>query len=144
MGPEDCRGCGLMAPSSRLIPAILSLWPPVRGPMLNLSSIAVVVSDAKTSARWYQDKLGLEVRSREGHWITVSSKGSSVVLHLCEGNALESGNSGICFMSKDVAKDQKALEAKGVRFTQPTTKEAWGTSASFADPDGNEYWIYEE
>jgi len=113
--------------------------------MLKLSSIAIVVSDAKKSARWYQDRLGLGIRSKEGHWITVASKDSGVVLHLCEGfYPLEPGNTGICFLAKDVAKEQKALEAKGVKFTQPTTKEDWGTSAMFADPDGNEYWIYEE
>jgi catechol 2,3-dioxygenase-like lactoylglutathione lyase family enzyme len=112
--------------------------------MLKLSSMAVVVSDGKESARWYSEKLGLEVRDREGHWITVGSKDASVVIHLCEGDELEPGNTGIAFLSKDVTKEHKALEAKGVRFTRPVTKESWGTFAMFADPDGNEYWLYEE
>ncbi|MGQ0796491.1 MAG: VOC family protein [Methanobacteriota archaeon] len=112
--------------------------------MLKLSSIAIVVSDGKKAARWYEDKLGLEVRDRQGHWVTVSSKDASVVVHLCEGDELEPGNTGICFLAKDVAKEQKTLEAKGVKFTQPATKEDWGTSAMFSDPDGNEFWIYEE
>lgn len=111
---------------------------------MKLSSLAVVVSNAKKSAKWYKEKLGLEVRDREGHWITVSSKGSNAVLHLCEEfYPLEPGNSGISFISKDVAKDQKALEKKGVKFTTPTTKEDWGTYAMFADPDGNEFWLIE-
>ncbi len=111
---------------------------------MKLSSIAIVVSDAKKSAKWYKEKLGLEVRDRMGHWITVSSKASNVVLHLCEGfYPLEPGNSGISFVVKEAAKDQKALEKKGVKFTTPTTKEEWGTYAMFKDPDGNEFWLIE-
>lgn len=112
---------------------------------MKLSSIAVVVSDAKKSAKWYKEKLSLQIRDQEGHWITVSPKDSDVVFHLCEGfYPLEPGNSGISFVSKDVAKDQKALEGKGVKFTTPTTKEDWGTYAMFADPDGNEFWLVQE
>jgi len=112
---------------------------------MKLSSIAIVVSDAKKSAKWYKEKLGLQIRDQEGHWITVSPKDSTVVFHLCEGfYPLEPGNSGISFVSKDVAKDQKALEAKGVKFTTPTTKEDWGIYAMFADPDGNEFWLVQE
>ena len=113
--------------------------------MLKLSSLAIVVSDGKKAAKWYHDKLGLEIRDQHGHWITVSSKDSSVVLHLCDTfYPLEPGNSGVSFTSKDVAKEQKALEAKGVTFTTPRTKEDWGTFAMFADPDGNEFHIIEE
>lgn len=111
---------------------------------MQLSSVAVVVKDRSKSAQWYKEKLGLEVRSEHGHWITVATKDSGVVLHLCdEFYDLEPGNSGIAFTSKDVAKAQKDLEKKGVRFTQPTSKEDWGTYAMFSDPDGNEYWIIE-
>ncbi len=112
---------------------------------MNFTSVAIVVKDAKRSAKWYQEKLGFEARDAMGHWITVAPKGSAVVFHLCEEfYPLEPGNSGISFMSKDVAKDEKALRAKGVEFSQPTTKEDWGTSAAFKDPDGNEFWIIEE
>ncbi|HLE55008.1 MAG TPA: VOC family protein [Thermoplasmata archaeon] len=111
--------------------------------MLKLSSVAVVVSDAKKSAKWYHDKLGFQIRDQEGHWITVGPKGASIDIHLCAGDALEPGNTGFGFVSKDVAKEQKELEAKGVKFTVPTKHESWGTYAMFADPDGNEFWINE-
>ena len=110
--------------------------------MLNFTSAAVVVKDAKKSAKWYQEKLGFEIRSGEGHWITVAPKGSPIAFHLCEGfYPLEPGNTGFSFMSKDVAKDEKSLRAKGVEFTQPTKKEDWGTYAMFKDPDGNVFWL---
>ncbi len=111
------------------------------GSMLEFSSVAVVVSDAKKSAKWYQEKLGFDLQDSEGHWVTVGPKGSNIAIHLCEGDELEPGNTGFGFVSKDVAKEQKGLEAKGVKFTVPTKKESWGTYAMFADPDGNEFWI---
>ncbi len=112
---------------------------------MKLGSIALVVSDAKKSAKWYQEKLGFEARDKQGHWITVAPKGSELVVHLCEKfYPLEPGNSGFAFWTKDVAKDEKALRAKGVEFTEPTTKEDWGTYAMFKDPDGNEFWLMEE
>ena len=111
--------------------------------MLKLSSVAVVVSDANKSAKWYQDKVGFELRSKEGHWITVGPKGSNIDIHLCEQEEQEPGNTGLGFVSKDVAKEEKELVAKGVKFTVPTKKESWGTFAMFADPDGNEFWINE-
>lgn len=110
----------------------------------DFGSVAVVVSDGKKSAQWYKEKLGFEVRSGDGHWITVAPKGSEMVIHLCEGDELEPGNTGFAFYAKDVAKEEAALRKKGVAFTQPTKKQPWGTQAAFADPDGNEFWLIEE
>ena len=104
-------------------------------------SAAVMVSDAKATAEWFGQKLGFEA-SVKGHWVTVSPKGSSAKIHLCEGD-LEPGNTGIGFYSKDVKKDAEALKAEGVRFTRDVTTTQWGTSALFSDPDGNEYWLKE-
>ncbi len=113
-------------------------------PVMKFSSVAVVVSDAKKSAQWYKEKLGFEIRSEEGHWVTVAPKGSELVIHLCEGDELEPGNTGFGFVAGDVTKTEAELRKKGVRFTVPTKKEPWGSHAMFADPDGNEFWINEE
>jgi len=109
---------------------------------MELSSIALVVSNAKESAKWYREKLGWEVKSQEGHWVTVAPKNAPFVFHLCEKFfPLEPGITGFAFTTKELAKDVKNLEAKGVKFTQPMTKEDWGTHANFVDPDGNEWEI---
>lgn len=105
---------------------------------------AVVVSDAKKSAEWYKQKLGLEVRDNEGHWITVAPKGSSVVLHLCETTPLEQGNTGIAFFVDDLDETYREMSGKGVEFTTKPKKTEWGTYAMFKDPDGNEFWLYPE
>lgn len=103
-------------------------------------SAAVMVSDAKRSARWF-GRLGFAT-SVHGHWVTVWPKGSSAKLHLCEGR-LEPGNTGIGFYSKTVLADAKRMKAKGVKFTKEVTKEKWGSYAFFSDPDGNVFWLSE-
>ena len=112
--------------------------------MIRFASTAVVVRNGRKAAKWYTVKLGLRLKDKEGHWITVTSKGTDVLLHLCQEETPERGNTGILFLTKDVAKEEKALRKKGVRFTQPTTRESWGTYAMFRDPDGNEFWLMQE
>jgi catechol 2,3-dioxygenase-like lactoylglutathione lyase family enzyme len=112
---------------------------------MKLSSLAVVVSDAKKSAQWYKEKLGLETRSGHGHWITVAPKDSNVEIHLCEEFfPLEPGNTGIAFTVEDAKEEEEILRKRGVEFSRPTTKEDWGTYAMFKDPDGNEFWLIQE
>ena len=108
----------------------------------SIMDMAVVVSNAKKSAEWYKEKLGLEVRDNEGHWITVAPKGSSVVIHLCETTPLEQGNTGIAFYVDDLDEAYREMSSKGVEFTTKPKKTEWGTYAMFKDPDGNEFWLY--
>jgi catechol 2,3-dioxygenase-like lactoylglutathione lyase family enzyme len=108
----------------------------------SVMDVAVVVSNANKSAEWYKDKLGLEVRDREGHWVTVAPKGSNVVLHLCETTPLEQGNTGIAFYVDDLDKTYRDMSDKGVEFSTKPKKTEWGSYAMFKDPDGNEFWLY--
>lgn len=112
-----------------------------------LGDIAVVVSDAKASARWWKGKCGFEIRDNVGHWITVAPPGASVVIHLCgpdQGYPAETGNTGIGFFVDDLRKLHAAWSKKGVRFSKPPTQETASLNAMFADPDGNEYWLFED
>jgi len=112
----------------------------------SIIDVAIVVSNAQKSSEWYRDKLGLEIRSNEGHWITVAPKGSNVVLHLCEpheGN-VEPGNTGIAFRVNDLDSTYNEFSKKGVEFTVKPKKEEWGTYAMFKDPDGNVFWLMPE
>jgi catechol 2,3-dioxygenase-like lactoylglutathione lyase family enzyme len=108
-----------------------------------MTDVAIPVSDPKKSAEWYKEKLGMEIRDNEGHWVTVAPKGCGVVLHLCETEHawLEPGNTGIGFRVDDLDKTYKEMVAKGVDFSVKPTKAEWGSFAMFRDPDGNEYWI---
>jgi predicted enzyme related to lactoylglutathione lyase len=104
-------------------------------------SVALMVTDAERSAKWYADKLGFASEGT-GHWITVWPKGSTAKFHLCEGK-LEPGNTGISLYCDNVEKTAAALEKRGVKLTMPVTKKEWGTFTMVADPDGNAVWLHE-
>jgi len=110
-----------------------------------ISSVPVLVKDAKKSARWYKEKLGFE-SSVQGHWVAVWPKGSRTVIHLCErcdewGSDSPGGNTGISLKADDKKKAYQELRAKGVEFEVELTTAPWGTYAVFKDPDGNGIWI---
>jgi len=105
-------------------------------------SVAVVVSDRKKAGAWYKEKLGFVIMEEsEEHWTVVGPPGSSTGIHLCEGETLEPGNTGILLLAKDFEGTAKDLKARGVDFTQEPKTEPWGTYATFKDPDGNVFWL---
>jgi catechol 2,3-dioxygenase-like lactoylglutathione lyase family enzyme len=106
-------------------------------------TVAVMVSDARRSAKWYGEKLGFETSNEDDHWVITRPKGADWMLHLCEGK-LEPGNTGIGLYCEDVERTVADLKKKGVRFDQDYVKQDWGGSASFMDPDGNVFWLAPE
>ena len=115
--------------------------------MISLADVAVPVTNAKTSAEWWQQKLGFEVHTvgkPGGHAIMVAPPGDRFILHLCEGFApAEPGNSGIAFVTNEIDRLVQRMQAGGVKFTEPLSKESWGSMAKFEDPDGNVFWLLE-
>jgi predicted enzyme related to lactoylglutathione lyase len=110
--------------------------------MINsIGSVAVTVKNGKKALEWYTSKLGWRAYSTEGHWITVGPKGSDFVIHLCETDELEPGNTSIVLRTKDIDSEYNRLTKLGVRFPKPVAKAAWGTFAVMVDPDGNEYQL---
>jgi lactoylglutathione lyase len=132
-----------------------------------VSSVAVLVHDAKKSAEWYRDKLGFEIVWSEGHFVTVKPAGSKTLwLHLCAkcdswGDDKPGGQTGIWLecgertMRKDkktgrltpasnpddVKKTYRELKEDGVEFAKELTVTSWGAMAILKDPDGNEFEI---
>ena len=63
---------------------LIPLFPAIGFVINGLSSVAVLVDDAKKSAEWYREKLGFEVVGMEGHTVFVKPKGPQTpLLHLC-------------------------------------------------------------
>lgn len=104
-------------------------------------SIAVMVSNAKKTSKWFVDILGFE-SSSDDHWVLVWPKGSNTKIHLCEGTP-DPGNTGIAFYVKDVESLADKLKGHDVKFLKEVKKESWGTNTMVADPDGNGYWLFE-
>ncbi len=113
--------------------------------MLALADVAVTVSDAQSSAKWWKETMGFGIHAigdPNGHAIMIAPFGERFILHLCEGiEPVEGGNTGIAFMTDDIEGQVRKMEVAGVRFTEPLKIEAWGGSAKFADPDGNVFWL---
>lgn len=114
--------------------------------MIALADVAVVVSNAQASARWWKKNLGFPsfTMGGSGHALMVAPPGDRFVLHLCEGFApLEPGDTGIAFVTDDLEALVARMVKGGVAFPQPLTQEKWGKMAKFADPDGNIFWIFD-
>ena len=114
--------------------------------MIALADVAVVVSNAKASAKWWVKNLGFATYTipGAGHAVLVAPPRDRFVLHLCEGFApLEPGDTGIAFVTDEMDALLARMAQGAVRFPEPPKKEAWGTTAKFADPDGNIFWLLE-
>lgn len=124
-------------PPNRLAPSFLS--------------VAVVVSDRGRAVRWYTEALGLEHVDDMAHWQTVGRKGGRGLLHLCQVSEfdakapMEPGNTGIALtVPGEFLTSCAELERRGVVFSAPPKKEAWGWGATIRDPDGNEIYLTPE
>lgn len=114
--------------------------------MLALADVAVVVSDARKSARWWKTNLGFETFTigGTGHAVLIAPPGERFVLHLCEGFApLEPGDTGIAFITDEMDRLVSKMKKGRVKFPEPVRSEEWGRMGKFADPDGNIFWLME-
>jgi len=112
--------------------------------MIALADCAVVVTDVQKAADWWKDKLGFVVHTvgAGDHSVMVAPPGDRFVLHLCEGfEEVQSGNSGIAFVTDELEQMVRRMEGAGVEFPEPLVKSEWGGMAKFADPDGNVFWL---
>jgi catechol 2,3-dioxygenase-like lactoylglutathione lyase family enzyme len=115
--------------------------------MLAIADVAIVVSNAKASARWWAKNLGfatMTIGGGSGHAVLVAPPGDRFVLHLCEGFApLEPGDAGIAFVTDQMDRTVARMLKGAVHFPEPVREEKWGKMAKFADPDGNIFWLLE-
>jgi catechol 2,3-dioxygenase-like lactoylglutathione lyase family enzyme len=113
--------------------------------MLALADVAIVVRNAKASAKWWKRHLGFEsytIGGVRGHAVLVAPPGERFVLHLCEGFApLEPGDTGIAFVTDEIEPLMARMRRARIQFPAPLKTETWGGRAKFADPDGNVFWL---
>ncbi len=121
-----------------------------------LLNTAIVVRDQKTALDFYTKTLGFEIKTDftppgGRRYVTVAPKEQDVEMVLFEAGSsdeprlknLEPGRSGVgTFLSTDLRKDFEELKARGVKFNESEPQSyPWGSIATFADPDGNNFTL---
>ena len=107
---------------------------------------SIPVSDQDAALEFYTSKLGFTVLTDQPfgpqRWIELRIPGADtrIVLFTPSGQEDRIGTpSNVVFASDDVSATYDELSARGVPFESPPTVEDWGTFATFADPDGNQF-----
>jgi predicted enzyme related to lactoylglutathione lyase len=109
--------------------------------------ISIPVKNQDAALAFYTEKLGFKVQTDqpfgEGQrWIELSIPGadSGLALFMPPGHEDRVGGfQPISFWCDDVIATAEMLQKKGVPIVKPPKKEKWGTSAIFADLEGNQF-----
>jgi len=118
---------------------------------------ALLVRDYDEALAFYVGAMGFELREDtplgpDKRWVVVAPPGASHGLLLARAvgerqrAAVGDQAGGRVFLfleTDDLARDRAAFEARGVRFTEPTRHEPYGTVAVFEDPYGNRWDLIE-
>jgi catechol 2,3-dioxygenase-like lactoylglutathione lyase family enzyme len=117
-------------------------------PMIKaMKFVAVPTRDQQRALEFYTEKLGFRVITDQPfddaqRWIElgVGRSGTGITLFTPPGHESRIGSfTGISFVADDVKATWRELSAKGVVFIKEPVEADWGTSAIFADPDGNQF-----
>ena len=109
--------------------------------------VSIPVRDQDRALEFYTRQLGFTIMTDQPlgetqRWIELGIPGADtrIVLFTPPGQADRIGTvSNVVFVSDNVEKTAEQLSGRGVQFIQPAKKEPWGTSAIFADADGNQF-----
>lgn len=109
--------------------------------------VGIPVRDQDVALKFYTEALGFKVTTDQAfsptqRWIELMIPGADTGLALFtpEGHEDRIGTfHSISFWCDDVFATAAAMKAKGVVLVQEAKAESWGTSAVFADPDGNKF-----
>jgi predicted enzyme related to lactoylglutathione lyase len=109
----------------------------------------VFVTDLKRAVEFYQKTLGLPLQLQEEQFGYASFAPEGIRLGVArvdandpESQPLVGRHTGIGWGVADLNAAYAHLKAKGVRFTMVPTPQPWGGfMATFADPDGNVFYL---
>ena len=111
--------------------------------------VNIFVSDLKRAVAFYRDTLGLLLQFQEEGFGYASFAPEGVRFGVAqvdasdpESQTLLGRHTGIGWGVPDLKAAYEDLSAKGVRFKTAPTKQPWGGfMATFADPDGNLFYL---
>lgn len=130
----------------------------------SLTIVTLPVPDQGEALDFYTGTLGFETRADEtfemeggsGRWVTVGLPGQELEIALVnpdepyyddEARDLLTSRVGTetwwTFSTDDCQESVAALETAGVEITEEPREYPWGVEATFADPFGNEFSLFE-
>ena len=109
--------------------------------------VSIPVRDQDQAVSFYTEKLGFQILTdqpfdNQQRWIELRIPGSEtkVVLFTPPGHEDRIGSfCNVTFMTDDLDRTYQELTDRGVVFTAPPTKQAWGQFAKLQDADGNQF-----
>jgi predicted enzyme related to lactoylglutathione lyase len=115
---------------------------------MSIGYVNVFVKDLAGAVEFYQQKLGLKLELADAAHGYASFEAGPIRLGLAvagdEQPELVGRHTGVGLVTGDLVADHARLEAAGVVFTVPPTRQPWGGfMATFADPDGNVFYLDE-
>jgi len=120
-----------------------------------ITNLGLVVSNQQKSVEFYTEKVGFEIKTDVtpkggSRYVTVGPKGQDLEIQLWEiGGTTDASQKEvsrswsparsppILLRVADCRGIHQELNRRGVKFLQEPFDHPWGTSATFADPDGN-------
>ncbi|MFN3729039.1 MAG: VOC family protein [Fimbriimonadaceae bacterium] len=109
-------------------------------------TIAVSVRNLDAAIAWYRDVLGftLQYKMDDIGWAEMFTEVDRVMIGLGQSEDVKGGGMTAVFGVKDIDAARAILEGKDVRFDGPTrTIPDMVRLATFFDPDGNPYMLYQ-
>lgn len=111
--------------------------------------VTIYVTDQDRSLAFFTEKLGFKVATNqpfgEGQrWIELKIPGADtrvVLFPPFDDRMRPGGFTNITFLSDDVEGTFNLYRERGVEFIKEPTREEWGVSAIFRDPDDNQFLI---
>ncbi|QNI36810.1 VOC family protein [Edaphobacter albus] len=110
--------------------------------------VSIPVLDQDRALAFYTEKLGFRLVtdqpfSEEQRWIELGIPGADtrVVLFRFGEEIKPGGQMNMTFWTDNVEATVGEMKRKGVTILKGPAKAGWGTSAVFADPDGNQFLV---
>ena len=95
-------------------------------------------TEADAVREFFRDVLELPFVDVGRGWLIFAAPPTELAVHPDKRNAHE-----LYLMCDDIAKTQKELEAKGVKFARPVEDQGWGLVTAIVMPGGAELGIYQ-
>jgi catechol 2,3-dioxygenase-like lactoylglutathione lyase family enzyme len=107
--------------------------------MIEGAHVTVFGPDAEAARAFLRDVLELDGVDAGGGWLIFALPPAELAVHPADGPPRHE----LFLVCDDIASTVPALEARGVRFTEPITDAGWGRVTRFEWPGAGELGLYE-